>query len=169
MFRYLARSAPVFLRGALARGTAPVSRMTRRVGLGDLDVNLHMNQAVYAQVMELSRADWALRSGAWRAWRAADVWPVVAEQHLTYRRELRLGQRYLLDSRAVAMDGRLLVIDTWLLVGDAVHARNVTKFIFTRPPAPDGSRVCAPDEARAVSAPFLTAPLAVRDWRVVPA
>jgi acyl-CoA thioesterase FadM len=167
VLRYLVRSIPVFLRGALARERTLVSRLTRRVGPGDLDVNVHMNQAVYAQVMELSRADLALRSGAWRAWRKAAVWPVVAEQHLTYRRELRLGQRYALDSRAVAMDGRLLVIDTWLLVGDAVHARNVTKLIFTKAPGPDGARVCTPAEALAVNAPFLAPPLPVRDWRVV--
>lgn len=166
MLRYLARSVPVFLRGALAREETLVSRLERRVHLSDLDVNVHMNQAVYAQVMELSRADWALRSGAWRHWRSVAVWPVVAEQHLVYRRELKLGQRYLLDTRATGVDGRLLVLDTHLLVGDRVHARNVTKFIFTKK-APDGRPgVSPPDEVERVCRAFVSPALPVRDWVV---
>lgn len=168
MIRYLARSLPVFLRAVASRRTTLVSRLERRVHLSELDVNVHMNQAVYAQVMELSRADWAIRSGAWSHWRAADVWPVVAEQHLVYRRELKLGQRYALDTRAVGVDGRLLVLETHLLVGDRVHARNVTKFIFTRPRPGGGPTVSGPEDVLAQCTPFFHAPLAVRDWVVVP-
>ena len=165
MIRYLARSLPVFLRAAATRERTLVSLLERRVGLGDLDVNVHMNQAVYAQVMELSRADWALRSGAWQAWRKARVWPVVAEQRIVYRRELKVGQRYTLDTRAVGFEGRLLSCVTHLLVGDRVHARNDTKFIFSGRRA-EGTGVLDAAEVEAACRSFLTAPLPVVDWVV---
>ena len=48
MLTYLKRTIPLFARAFMGRDRALVSRLDRRVGLGDLDLFLHMNQAVYA-------------------------------------------------------------------------------------------------------------------------
>ncbi len=138
-----------------------VSRIDRRVRVRDIDFNLHMNQAVYATVTEYGRTDWLIRSGAWSRWRKAGIKPVVAHQTLVYRRELRHGIRYTIDTRAVAVEGRLLCLQGMLLVGDRVHARNDTKLIFI---GPDGVLPAA--QVPAVCEGFLAPALPVDNWRV---
>ena len=131
-------------------------------GLDEIDANLHMNQAAYAQVGELGRTDWAFGSGAWERWKRHRVKPVVAEQRIIYRRELKPLQRYLIDTRAVGVEGRLLAVETHLLVGSRVHARLELKLIFI---AAEG--VAAPERVAEVNGPLLTDPLAIEDWRAV--
>ncbi len=161
MIRYIARIAPVVLHALLDRSTPAVSRLERRVGLADIDTNLHMNQAVYAQVMELGRADLIIRTGALRRWRQAGIKPVVASQRIVYRREIKRGARYLLDTRFTGINGRLPVLQTHLLVGDRVHARADVEVIFI---GPDG--VLDAEQAEVMARPYITAPLDVVDWQV---
>ena len=123
MIRYVLRTLPVLLRARVAQDGARISRITRRVRLHEIDANRHMNQAVYAQVCELGRVDWFVRSGSWQAFTAQGVHPVVAEQRLVYRRELAPFARYDIDTRAVAVSGRLLELQSLLVVGDRVHTQ----------------------------------------------
>lgn len=161
MLAYLARTLPVVARAALRRDGRRISRIRRRVGPDRLDLNLHLNQAAYAEALELGRTDWVVRSGAWERWRAAGVNPVVAEQHIVYRRELALGMRYAIDTRAVRLDGRLLAFEGHLVVGERVHARNETKLLFVGP-----SGVVAADRVAELCEGLLAEPLEVDDWRV---
>lgn len=161
MLTHAARTLPHFVRASLG-SKALVSRIHRRVRVSETDFNLHMNQAAYAQVAELGRTDLVLRSGlARRLWKAR-VKPVVAEQRLVYRRELRPRQRYVLDSRATGLDGRLLTIDAYLLVGDRVHAAVYAKLISI-----GSAGVLDAEAAAALFAPYLTEALSIEDWRVV--
>jgi acyl-CoA thioesterase FadM len=132
------------------------------VRLSEIDVNWHMNQAAYLQVAELSRTDWVLRSGVWSELRAQGIKPVVADQQVVYRRELKPLERYQLDTRAVAVDGRLLAVETHFLVADLVHARVTAKLIFLRK-----RHVLTAGEAEALCTPWLIEPLAVERFRVV--
>jgi acyl-CoA thioesterase FadM len=161
MLAYLARTLPLVARATLRRDGRLVSRIRRRVSPRNLDLNLHMNQAAYAEVMELGRTDWVVRSGAWERWRAAGVNAVVAEQRIVYRRELKLWAAYEIDTRAVQVAGRLLEVVSHLLVGDRVHARNDTKLIFV---GRDG--VLAPERAAELADGLLAEPLEVVSWRV---
>lgn len=161
MLQHVTRTLPLLLRAGLGSREL-VSRVHRRVRVSEIDFNLHMNQAAYAQVAELGRTDWVLRSGLIRALWRAKTKPVVAEQRLVYRRELRPGQRYALDTRATGFDGRLLQVDTHLIVGQRVHTAVFTKLISI---GPDG--VLDRETAQGVLSPFVTAPLQVEDWRVV--
>ncbi|MCA9567784.1 MAG: acyl-CoA thioesterase [Myxococcales bacterium] len=159
MIGYLARLAPVVLRASRAPA-GPVSRIHQRVRLSEIDTNLHMNQAVYARVAELGRADWFVRTGAFRRWRAAGLTPMVADQLLVYRRELKPLARYTLDTRATAVDGRLLTLEGHILVGDRVHTKITARLLFV---GPDG--VLPGESVADLAAPVLTEPLAVQDWR----
>ncbi len=161
MLAYVVRTLPTLARALLRRDGRLVSRLRRRVPLDRIDFNVHMNQAAYAEVGELGRTDWVLRTRAWQRWQAVGVKPVVADQHIVYRRELRPLQAYEIDTRAVAVEGRLLRLDHHLLVGDRVHTRIEVHLIFI---GPDG--VLPADEARALCEGLLTEPLPVRDWRV---
>ncbi len=158
----MVRTVPVVFRARRARETELVSRLTRRVSLRELDINWHMNQARYAQVMELGRVDWYLRSGSEAQLRRHGVKMVVAEQRIVYRRELKLGTTYVIDTRALGVEGRLLNLQSALLVGERVHALNDTKMIFI---GADG--VLKPARAEEVCEGLSTAPLMIDDWRVV--
>lgn len=160
MLRYLLRTAPVVLR-ARADGTR-ISRLRRRVRLSEIDLNLHMNQAVYAQVCELGRTDWVFRSGAWDRWRSAGANPVVAEQRLVYRRELSPLARFTVDTRAVAIEGRLLRFESHLIRGDVVHTLGEAKLIFVG----EGG-VLSPERVEALCGDLLVEPLPVEGWKVV--
>ena len=151
---------PFALRASLAK-KGLVSRVHRRVRLTECDFNLHMNQAAYAHVAELARMDWFMRAGLLTRVIRAGVKPVVAEQRLVYRRELKPGQRYAIDTRATAIDGRLLDIQAHVLVADRVHTAIYGKLIMI---GPDG--VLGPEDAEELLAEFVTEPLVIRDWRV---
>lgn len=161
MIAYLVRTASVLAR-ALASSRAPVSRRRMWVRLSDVDTNLHMNQAAYARVAELGRVDWLVRSGALRRWRAEGCNPVVAEQRIVYRRELAPFQRFDLDTRAVAIEGRLLCVTHHLLVGDRVHTAIELKLLLV---GRDG--VLSAERVEAACRDLLVPALVVKDWVVV--
>ncbi len=161
MLRYSARMLPLVIRASLSRKKSLVSRLPRRVLLSESDFNMHMNQASYARVAEFGRTDWVFRSGLLaRLWKSRCK-PIVAEQRLVYRRELKPGQRYVIDTRATGFDGRLLKVDSVLRVEDRVHAVVYAKLITI---GPDG--VLGVDDARELTSAFVTDPLRVEDWRV---
>jgi len=162
MLGYLARMVPPLLRSRLTADGRRVSRIERRVLLSEIDLNRHMNQATYAQVMEVGRMDLVIGSRAYEELGRQGLHAVVAEQRIIYRRELKPGQRYLMDTRATAMDGRLLVFETHLIVGDRVHAKGIAKLIFIG----EGG-VLSAEDATAACETYLTDPLPVQDWRVV--
>ena len=162
MLGYAARVLPQYVAIRRRKGEGLVSRLERRVRFGELDFNRHMNQAVYLQNAELARTDWAVRSGAWDRWQAAGVKPVVAEQRAVYRRELTPRTRYVIETRCVGMEGRLLRLESHFLVGDRIHTLVETKFIFI---GKEG--VLSADEATRAGEGLAVEPLAVDGWRVV--
>ena len=162
MLRYLAQLVPVAARARLSSPSL-ASRIRRRVPLGHIDLNRHMNQAAYPEVFELGRVDWFMRSGAWSRWSEMGVRPLVAEQHIVYRRELTWRAAYEIDSRAVATDGRLLRLEQHVVVGDRVHTRAEVRLIFV---GRDG--VLSPDEVPPICEGLLVPALPVVDWQVQP-
>ena len=82
-----------------------------RVWLTDIDELRHMNNSVYLALMDHSRLDLLLRSGAWTAMRAGGVYPVVATQTITYRKSLELGDRFTIETRIAGYDERAVYIE----------------------------------------------------------
>lgn len=160
MITYLLRTGVALARAALS-SRAPVSRRRMRVQLADVDTNLHMNQAAYARVAELGRVDWLVRSGALRRWRAEGCNPIVAEQRLVYRRELRPLQRFVIDTRAVAIEGRVLKVAHHLLVGDRVHTVVEVKLLLV-----GAQGVWSAEQVEACCRDLLAPALLVEDWVV---
>lgn len=152
---------PLVVRASLSRERTLVSRLRRRVHFSEIDFNMHMNQASYATVAEFGRTDWVFRSGLLRRLWQTRCKPVVAEQRLVYRRELKPGQRYDIDTRATGFDGRLLQVDSVLRVEDRVHAVVYAKLITIGPRG-----VLSTDAARELASAFVTDPLRIEDWRV---
>jgi len=103
-----------------------------RVVPTDLDPLLHMNNARYLALMDLGRYDLLRRSGWWdqileRGWGA-----VVAGQTITYRRSLKLGQRFVLRTRVVGMDERWAYLEQRFMVGDDLYAHALVRVRFVK-------------------------------------
>lgn len=162
MIRYVARLAPVVLAARLRADGSLVSRLVQRVRLSEIDANLHVNQAVYPKLFELGRADWLVRSGTWNRWRGAGMNPMVAEQTLTYRRELKPFARFTIDTRALRVEGRFLHLQSHVIVGDTVHTKADVKLLFV---GPDG--VATPEQVEEHTAWCTSEPLAVENWKLV--
>jgi acyl-CoA thioesterase FadM len=88
-----------------------VSVLTFRVWLHDLDVSAHMNNGRYLALMDLGRTDIMLGSGLWR-----EVWknkwtPIASAISISFRREMRLLQKFRLETRLICWDTTLVVME----------------------------------------------------------
>jgi acyl-CoA thioesterase FadM len=103
--------------GARLDPTAEASVLHFRVWPHDLDISLHMNNGRYWTIMDLGRADIAVRSGVWRPlWRYGWM-PVVSAGKIRFRRELRLFRAFRLETRIVAWAA------TWFVVEHRIVAK----------------------------------------------
>lgn len=89
----------------------------------DLDALLHMNNGRYLTLMDLGRLELMRRSGLWAELSRRGWYPVVAGQTITYRRSLKLGQRFWLTTRVLGFDERWGYLEQTFRVGDEVYAR----------------------------------------------
>jgi acyl-CoA thioesterase FadM len=98
-----------------------------RPWLGDLGLSDHLNNGVYLSMMDVGRADLWFRSGFWRRMRAAGAYPVVAVATITYRKSLRRGQTFQLETRALAVRQRALYLEQRFVVDAEIFARAFVK------------------------------------------
>lgn len=87
------------------------SELAFRVWPNDLDVALHMNNGRYLTVMDLGRTDLMLRSGLLKVVLRRRLTPVVGAAAIRFRREMRPFQRYALETRIVAWQETMVVIE----------------------------------------------------------
>ncbi len=99
--------------GRQPRLTLPgdASTLSFRVLPNDLDTSLHMNNGRYLTLMDLGRLDIMVASGLWRAVLRHRWTPIASAVLVRYRRELRLWQRFRLESRIVCWEGAIVVIE----------------------------------------------------------
>ncbi|KAK2956798.1 putative acyl-CoA thioester hydrolase [Blattamonas nauphoetae] len=72
-----------------------------RVGLSDIDMFLHVNNAQYLQLCELARWTFMTRGKLLASLGRLGMNPVVTEVSCRYRRQLRLGTRYEIHSKLI--------------------------------------------------------------------
>lgn len=107
---------------AWSRGPTTCSELPFRVSAFDVDLNLHLTNSRYPQLMDAGRLDLLLRSGvAWSLARSG-VRPVVVQCTLNFRKELRWGARFVLRTRCMGKQRRAAVFEQVFLVGEEVHA-----------------------------------------------
>src|SRR5262245_38207917 len=109
-----------------------VSRLTFRVLPTDLDLNGHMNNGRYLTIMDLGRLDHVLRSGLWRPiWR--NGWaPMLGSAAIRFRRELRLFQRFTLETRIAAWSDTTAVMEQTFFVASGRHKGQVAARALVR-------------------------------------
>ncbi len=125
------RAVGVFVRALLAP-RATVSRLPMAVRVTDIDLNLHLTNSRYPQLMDLGRLDLLVRSGAGRALHQQGLGTVLVESTIAFKRDLPLGARFTLETRVVGRDRKAIVFEQRFLVGDRVHALGVAKMVLTR-------------------------------------
>ena len=77
---------------------------TLRVLPNDIDINLHMNNGRYLTVADLMIIEYFARTGFLQVLMKQKWKPVVGGTIITYRKELKLGQKYRLRYRWVGCD-----------------------------------------------------------------
>jgi len=121
------------LLAARLRASLPLfgpSHLPFRVLPGDLDYNMHMNNARYLALMDVGRVDLILRTGLWRAmWRHR--WSaVLAGSLVRYRRSLKPFQRLELQSRLIGWDEKWFYIEHRIEAGGVLACQAIVRGAF---------------------------------------
>jgi YbgC/YbaW family acyl-CoA thioester hydrolase len=93
-----------------------------RVGLLDVDENLHMNNARYTELMNRGRMDLAARSGLLSLLLRRRLGFVVGAVSVRYRKEMRLGQAFELRTAVLHWDHRWTTFEQRFVVDGRVRA-----------------------------------------------
>lgn len=101
----------------------------------DIDLALHVNNGMYFSLFDLGRLDLMVRSGVWSGMRRRRWSPVAAGETISFRRSLRLGQRYSLETRIVGLDERAVYFEQRAVVHGEIYAR---AHVATRLVSPSG-------------------------------
>ncbi|SDD01284.1 Acyl-CoA thioesterase FadM [Sanguibacter gelidistatuariae] len=132
-------------RGPIPGQTILDPSVTRtRVRPGDLDIYLHMNNAVYLNLMDSGRSNLIADCGGSKPLAERGWYPVVAASTVTYKRSLTLFQPVEVTSRVLGWDPRIVYLEQVVTSRGQLSARGLVAGRFL---AKDGSRIPAPDVA----------------------
>lgn len=109
-----------------------VGRRSYRVWPTDLDIFNHMNNGVYLTLMDLSRYDLALRSGAWAKWKKLGWYPVVVAANITFRKSLTPGQSFDIESKVIGWDDQAIYFEQRFTVADEVYTVAIARLRFLK-------------------------------------
>lgn len=102
-----------------------------RIWFHDLDAVGHMNNGRYLTVMDLGRTDLMIGSGLWRAIARHKWTPIANAIIIRFRREMRLFQKFRLESRLVFWDASRVVIEhTFIFEGGADDGHIAARALF---------------------------------------
>jgi acyl-CoA thioesterase FadM len=102
-----------------------------RVWFNDLDPFGHMNNGRYLTLMDLGRTDLMVRSGLARAAFAHKWTPIASAVLIRFRRELRLLQKFRIETRIVYWSERLAVLEqVFVFVGGAYDGQVAARALF---------------------------------------
>lgn len=72
----------------------------------DIDINRHLNNGRYLQLMDINRAEWLMRTGIWKVIRNNRWRPVLGSVAINYQRELKLWDCATMETRLLGWDDR---------------------------------------------------------------
>ncbi|MEL6746314.1 MAG: acyl-CoA thioesterase [Pseudomonadota bacterium] len=88
-----------------------VAKLEYRAWPGDVDYSFHINNGRYATIMDMGRTDLMMRAGLWDSVRDNKWVPIVSAIALRFRREVKLWQRFTLETRFVTWDDKLAIVE----------------------------------------------------------
>lgn len=148
-------------RAVPGRGILDTSVTRMRVHPADLDLYRHVNNGVYLQMMDVARSNLLADLGAFNRLKERGWYPVVASSTMTYRRSLRLWDRFELRTRVLGWDPRIVYLEQSFWKSDQMYARGLVAARFL---ARNGDRVSG-DDLAALLEPGTTSPELPEDVR----
>jgi acyl-CoA thioesterase FadM len=109
-----------------------VGRVAMRVTPNDLDLLGHVNNGVYLSLMDLGRMDLMIQSGKWQQLGNLGWYPVAAAVSVTYRRSLRLWQRYVLETKVLGFDDKAMYVEQRFVRDDEVYVDGIVRARFLK-------------------------------------
>jgi acyl-CoA thioesterase FadM len=109
-----------------------VGRVVMRVMPNDLDLLGHVNNGIYLSLMDLGRMDLMIRSGNWQQLRKLGWYPVAASVTATYRRSLRLWQRYTLETKVIGFDERAMYVEQRFVRDNELYVAAIMRARFLK-------------------------------------
>lgn len=107
------------------------SELTFHVWFHDLDTSLHMNNGRYLTLMDLGRFDIIARSGLLKSLIRHRWTPIASAISIVYRRELRLFQKFRLETRLLCWNETFVVMEqTFFIVGGPRHGEMSARALF---------------------------------------
>ena len=108
------------------------ARTPFRVWPNDLDIFRHMNNARYLGLLDLGRTDLMERSGFAKTIKDRGWYPVVGAQTITYKRSLKLWNRFIVTTRVLGFDDRAVYMAQEFRRGGKLCARAVVQARFLK-------------------------------------
>jgi len=99
-----------------------VSRLSFRVWPNDLDLALHLNNGRYLTLMDLGRLDFMVSGGLWPVVRRHRWTPIASAIKIRFRREMRLFDRFRIETRLVAWDTMFVVMEQLFVLESGRHS-----------------------------------------------
>lgn len=107
------------------------SALTFRVWPHDLDISFHMNNGRYLTLMDLGRLDVMVRSDLWRQVLRYRWTPIASAVTVRFQRELRLFQKFRLETRLLCWGTNLVVMEqTFVLDGGPRDGQTSARALF---------------------------------------
>lgn len=124
-----------------------------RVRPFDIDIYLHVNNAVYLNMMDAARSNFLADCGGMKSLNSKGWYPVVAASSVKYRSSLLLGQKAEISTRVVGWDPRIAYIEQII----RHEGKVVTQaYIAARFLAKGGGKVPAPDVVEFLGGPGIS-------------
>jgi acyl-CoA thioesterase FadM len=123
------------LLSARGRGALDLPRKASMLGFRvwphDLDLSFHMNNGRYLALMDLGRLDVMVRSGLWRQVLRNKWTPIASAITIRFQRELRLFQKFRLDTKLLCWDSSLVVMEQiFVFVGGPRDGQTAARALF---------------------------------------
>jgi acyl-CoA thioesterase FadM len=109
-----------------------VGRITMRVMPNDLDLLRHVNNGIYLSLMDLGRMDLMIRTGKWQELGRRGWYPVAASVTVTYRRSLRLWERYSLETKVIGFDEKAMYVEQRFVRDNEVYVSAIMRARFLK-------------------------------------
>jgi YbgC/YbaW family acyl-CoA thioester hydrolase len=103
--------------------------MEFRVGLFDLDLNLHLNNAKYLKFMDRCRLEHSVSTGLLDHMIRARCQAVVANTEISFVREIRPYQQFEVQTRMQGWDDKYIYYDQRFLSQDKLHTHALLRVV----------------------------------------
>lgn len=118
------------------RGAFNAATDTGSVGLivmpNDLDLNFHVNNGRYLTLMDIGRIDMFIRTGLLRVARKHGWMPVIAAGKIRFRHEMRVFQRFRVETRIVYWSDATVVMEHRCVINHPRHGETAAAIALMR-------------------------------------